>query len=360
MWKKTSYDVRVVCKIAAVFLIGLSGSAFAQTKDKQHDIYTYEGADREQRLLEGARKEGPLTIYTSMVDRDMRQITEAFQKKYGLKTTFWRGSAQKVLQRTVTETRGGRNEVDVLQAPGLVMEALHQEKLLQAVRSPYTRDLSPRAFQPHGEWVAIRAYVYVQAYNTQLVSKEELPRTFSDLLDPKWKGRLGVEAKAQEWFRTLVHAMGDEKGLNLFREIVAKNGVSVRSGNSLLNNLVVSGEVPFALSVYSYLPEKARVKGAPIDYIALQPTIAYSDGIGVAQKAKNPHAAMLFFDFMLNEGLVIVKGQQQLTMHKRDEAALERFKPTFIDPARMLIDYDKGTQFYEDTVAGRPTDGAAK
>jgi len=338
---------------ASLGAIATRGSWAQDPSARNREIYLYQGQDRGKRLLEGARKEGGLTLYTSMVNQDMAQLAEAFQKKYSVKVTFWRGSAQKVLQRTVTEARGRRHEVDVVQAPALVMEALHQEKLLQPIRSPFIRDLIPRAVPHHGAWAALRVYVYVQAYNTQKVRKEELPRTFNDLLDPRWKGRLGAEAKSQEWFRTVLQVMGEEKGLTFFRALVATNGVSVRSGNSLLNNLVISGEVPFALSVYSYMPEKARSAGAPIDYIALQPTIAYTDGIGVIQQAAHPHAAALFFDFMLNDGLQLMKDQQHLTTHKRDQAALDRFKPTFIDPARMLVDYDKWTDLYEDTIAGR-------
>jgi iron(III) transport system substrate-binding protein len=331
----------------------LPSSVFAQDKAAAEAVFTYQGPDREQRLAEGARKEGALSLYTSMTNKDMSQIAQAFEKKYGVKVTFWRGSAQKVLQRTVTEARASHYEADVIQAPALVMEALYQEHLLRPVQSPAMKDMVPSALQPHRSWTALRAYVYVQAYNTNSVSKDRLPKTFDDLLDPRWKGQLGAEAKAQEWFRMELQQMGEEKGLAFFRKLVATNGVSVRSGNSLLNNLVSSGEVPFALSVYSYLPEKAKANGAPIDYIALKPSIGYTDGIGVAQHVAHPYAAMLFFDFMLNEGTLIMKSQQQLTMHSRDAAALERFKPTFIDAAKMLVDYDKWTAFYEDTIAGR-------
>jgi iron(III) transport system substrate-binding protein len=342
-----------VCALLALASASmLPGTVSAQIKPAD-DIFTTQGPDREQRLLDGARKEGTLSLYTSMTNKDIGQVAQAFEKKYGIKITFWRGSAQKVLQRTVTEAQAAHNEVDVVQAPALVMEALHQENLLRAVYSPYLKDMIPAALQPHRTWTSLRAYVFVQAYNTNLVSKDELPKTFEDLLNPRWKGRLGAEAKAQEWFRMELQQMGEEKGAAYFRKLVATNGVSVRSGNSLLNNLVVSGEVPFALSVYSYIPEKAKAGGAPIDYIALKPSIGYTDGIGVAQRAAHPYAAMLFFDFMLNEGTLIMKNQQQLTMHSRDTAALDRFKPVFVDPAKMLVDYEKWTVFYQETIAGR-------
>ncbi|RXZ34087.1 extracellular solute-binding protein [Oxalobacteraceae bacterium CAVE-383] len=331
---------------------GMPDAAWGQAGPAD-DAFNIQGPDREQRLAEGARREGSLSLYTSMTSKDIAQVAQAFEKKYGVKITFWRGSAQKVLQRTVAEAQAAHNEVDVIQAPALVMEALHQENLLRAVDSPYMKDMIPAALQPHRTWTALRAYVYVQAYNTKLVGKDELPKTFDDLLNPRWKGRLGAEAKAQEWFRMELQEMGEEKGAAFFRQLVATNGVSVRSGNSLLNNLVISGEVPFALSVYSYLPEKAKAGGAPIDFIALKPSIGYTDGIGVAQRAAHPHAAMLFFDFMLDEGTRIMKNQRQLTMHGRDAAALDRFKPVFVDPAKMLADYEKWTVFYQETIAGR-------
>lgn len=348
-----SHPLRPYMMLFCLIAMLAAGGIHAQSAPAQ-----FEGPDREQRLIDGARREGSLTVYTSMVDNDIRQLSEAFQKKYSVKVTFWRGSAQKVLQRTVAEARSGRNEVDVVQNPSVQMEALHEEKLLQSAHSPFVSELTARALPVHGEWVAMRAYVFVQAYNTQKVSKEELPRSFSDLLDPRWKGRLGIEAKGDAWFSSLLQAMGEEKGLSFFRQLVATNGLSVRSGNSVLNNLVVAGEVPFALGVYSYLPERAQRKGAPINWIALQPTIGYTDGIGIARHAPHPHAAALFVDFMLSDGLLLMKEQQQLTLHRRDEAALDRFKPTFIDPARMLVDFDKKAQLYQEIISGRPQIGA--
>lgn len=339
---------------ALALAAGLLCAAAASLSAHAEGIVAYSGPDREARLLEGARGEGSLTVYTSMRNHDMRELADAFERKYGVKVVFWRGNAQKVLQRTVSEAQAGRHEADVVQAPALVMQALHEEKLLQPLYSSNFAQLRPEALNDSGTWVAVRAYVYVQAYNTDKVSRDELPASYEDLLEPRWKGRLGAEAKAQEWFRTLLQQMGEEKGLALFRRIVAENGVSVRSGNSLLNNLVVSGEVPFALSVYNYMPEKSMSEGAPINYVALKPTIAYNDGIGVAAAARHPHAAALFVDFMLDEGMKLMKKQQHLTMHKQDDEVLDRFDPVFIDAAAMLKDYDDWTVFYQDVIAGRP------
>lgn len=331
---------------------GLARVVIAQTPPPSPAVNMSGAADREKRLLDAARKEGMLTVYTSMVDKDIRELADAFQAKYGVKVTIWRGSAHKVVQRTVTEARAGRDEVDVVQNPAVQMEAMHEEKLLTRLQSPYVRDLIQRTVPPHGEWAPLRGYVFVQAYNTQKVSKDELPRTYTDLLDPRWKGRLGIEAKAEAWYHALLQVMGEEKGTKFFRDLIAANGVSVRSGNSVLNNLVIAGEVPFALSVYSYLPERAQAKGAPVATLALKPTIAYTDGIGMSKRAPHPNAAALFIDFMLTDGLALMKQQQHLTLHQRDEADIERYKPTFIEPARMLVNYDKKTQAYENLISG--------
>ena len=105
------------------------------------------------------------------------------------------------------------------------------------------------------------------------IKKEDLPKTYEDLLDPKWKGKLGIEAKDQDWFATVVQSDGRRaaRAPKFFRDLVAKNGISVRKGHTLLNNMVVSGEVPLALTVYNYMPEQAKKKGAPIDWFALEP-----------------------------------------------------------------------------------------
>src|SRR5262249_34349241 len=151
----------------------------------------YEGPDRLQKLVDGARKEGALNIYTSAQSTDLGPVVDAFEKKYGIKATIWRSSSENVLNRVVQETRGNRFIVDVVETNGPEMEALHREQILQAVKSPNQANLIAPAILPHGEWVGTRLNVFVQAYNTRLVKKEELPKTWEDLANPKWKGKLG-------------------------------------------------------------------------------------------------------------------------------------------------------------------------
>ena len=339
-----------------VFRAGLMAAFFGVTVfpvGVQAQVPMYEGADRLPRILDGAKREGVLTLYTSMAEKDSARLVGAFEKKYNIKVKVWRSGKDKVLQRVITEASAGRFEADFVLNPSPEMEALHREKLLQPVRSPVQKDLIAAALPAHREWTGMRVYVFAQSYNTAKVSKEELPRTFQDLLNPRWKGRLGIEVKQQEWFYALVQAMGEEKGLKFFRDLIATNEVSLRTGNSLLNNMVISGEVPLSLNVYTYLPEQAKAAGAPVDYITLSPTIAYTDGIGITRRAPHPHAATLFYDFMLTDGQNIVAENKAVTTHKRDEAVLAKMNPVYIDPARVLDSYEKWAKLYDDTLNGK-------
>jgi iron(III) transport system substrate-binding protein len=238
------------------------------------------------------------------------------------------------------------------------MEALSREKILQAVNSPVQKDLLPGSVPKHREWAATILSVWVQAYNTQAVRKEDLPKTYQDLLDPKWKGKLGIEAKNDDWFATVVHQMGgEEKGLAFFRELVAKNGISPRQGHTLLNNMVVSGEVPLALTVYNYMPEQAKKKGAPIDWFAIEPAIARSNAVGVAKRAPHPAAALLFYEYLLGpEGQGAMVSVDYVPTNTKVASPLKGVKILQTDPIRTLDEAPKWSKLYDETVlkkAGR-------
>ncbi len=127
------------------------------------ELAAYAGADRQQRLLDGAKKEGNLSIYTSAQSDDMGALVAGYEKKYGIKVSTWRAGSEKVLQRVVTEARVGRHTVDIVETNGPEMESMHREKVFQAIKSPYLSQLIPQALRPHGEWVGTRLNVFVQA-----------------------------------------------------------------------------------------------------------------------------------------------------------------------------------------------------
>lgn len=327
----------------------LSGAVLAQAP-----LATYEGADRMQRIVEAAKKEGALTVYTTIAEKDLPAVIKPFETKYGIKVTVWRAGTDKVLQRTLAEAAAKRDEVDVVHFGSPEMEALSREKVLMAVKSPTYKDLTPGSVPAHQQWAATLLSVWVQAYNTNLIKKEELPKTYAELLNPKWKGKLGLEAKNQDWFQTMVEIMGgDAKGMKFFNDLVATNGISPRKGHTLLNNMVVSGEVPMALTVYNYMPEQAKKKGAPIDWFVLEPAVARSNAVGVALRAKHPNAALLFHEYMLTEAQPLLVGIDYVPTNTKVDSPLKGVKIVITDPVRSLDDAAKWEKLFDDTVINR-------
>src|SRR6266581_3570179 len=339
--------------LASLFVAGavLSTPVIAQVKPNATaaEVGLYGGPDRLRKLIEGAKQEGELNLYTSAQSDDMGALVGAYEKKYAVKVNVWRASSEKVLQRAVAEARANRNTVDVVETNGPEMESLHREKVLQQVKSPHHADLIAPAIRPHGEWVGTRLNVFVQAYNTQAVRKQDLPKTWEDLLDPKWKGKLGIEQEDSDWLAGLFGDLGEAKGTKLFKEIVAKNGMSVRKGHTLLAQLVVSGEVPLALTVYNYKAEQFKGKGAPIDWFSIGTAIARPNGVGVARRAPHPHAAVLFYDFEISEeGQRILAQRDFVPTSKKVDTPLNKLPLKFVDARVTLDEYGKWVKLYEE------------
>jgi len=197
-------------------------------------------------LVERARKEGTVNLYTSMQVVDSGPLTQAFEKKYGIKVNLWRASGEKVAQRALTEARGNRFEVDVVETDGAQMEILHREGQLAPLQAASIRDIPPAIVPAHRHYVPTRLTLYVLVYNTKLVAPADVPKTYEDLLDPKWAGKVGVESADVAWFAAVAKAMGQDNGLAYFRKL-AQTRPSLRSGHTLMAELVAAGEMSMAL-----------------------------------------------------------------------------------------------------------------
>jgi iron(III) transport system substrate-binding protein len=213
------------------------------------------------------------------------------------------------------------------------------------------------AIPAHREWVATLQHVFVHAYNTNLVRREELPRTFTDLLDPRWKGKLAIEGDDHEWLSSVIADMGEAQGIAFFRELVATNGISVRSGHPLLTNLVASGEVPLALTVYQYSVEQAKKKGSPIDWFVIEPAVSITNGIAVPKKASHPHAALLFYDHIISpEGQRILARIGYVPTSTKVESPVKGVRLKLLDAEKLLDEQEKSTRLFEQLIlkpAGR-------
>jgi iron(III) transport system substrate-binding protein len=332
-----------VATVAPVFAQGASAQGASMA-----ELAAYSGPDRQERLLAGAKREGTLTLYTSLTLEDMKIFGGAFERKYGVKLLLWRSSSEDVLQRAAAEARGGRFDVDAVETSAAEMETLHREGLLQAVKSPYLGDLNPAALLPHGEWVGDRLNFITAAYNPEILKPADLPRTYADLLNPKWKGKLAMDGEDYIWFGAIVSALGEAEGLKFFRDLVHGNGISARKGHTLLTNLVISGEIPLALTTYQYRIDQLKRSGAPIEAHVIPPEISRFLGTGVLRRAPHPNAAILFLDFMLSDA-------QSLLLARDFTPTNMKVKPLtvpvrVIDPAQMLDDGDKWAKLFDEII----------
>ncbi len=309
-------------------------------------------ADRIARLAPGARKEGTVTLYTTVPPANLERLIADFERRYGVKLHVWRAGSDKVLARALAEAKANRHDVDALILGAPELEALHDEGLLQDIRSAAHPSLVEGALPAHREYAPVYLNLFAQAYNTEKVKREELPRTLADLLDPRWKGRLGIEAKNQEWFQAVVQDMGEARGLKFFQDLVATNGVSVRTGNSVLTNMVASGEVPLALTVHSYMPEQLKRKGAPIDWFVLEPAVVRANAIGIMRKAPHPNAALLFYEYMLTDAQPLLADMAYIPAVRSEKSPLAGMRVRVLDAGAVLTEADRWTRLYEATLRG--------
>ena len=330
------------------------GATHAQTLA---ELAAYEGADRTARLIAGAKKEGMLQFYTTIPAEYLKPLIEEFEQKYGVKVDIWRARSEAVLQRVMAEARGGRWTVDVVESISPPMEALYREKLTQEVRSPEHKNLIDGVLPAHREWAPTLIFIFVQAYHTGKVKKEELPKSYADLLDPKWKGKLAIEASDHEWFYSVMRDIdakqGDGSGLRFFRDLVA-NGLSTRVGHPLLTTLTASGEVPLALTVYQYSPDQLKKKGAPIDWFAIEPAVAISDGMAVMKKAPHPHAALLFYDYLLSEvGNRYIAKIGYAPTNRNIESPMRKMSVKVLNASTLLDEAAKSQAMFDEVVIKR-------
>jgi iron(III) transport system substrate-binding protein len=269
----------------------------------------------EPQLVERAKKEGTFLLYTSMNTPDVNQIFDGFRKRYPFITpkSYTTRSAA-LLERIVTEARAGKHFADVIQGNAFTLYLLAKRGHTEQYSSPEAKSFPDSFRDPSGGWVAAYLQLNVIAYNTKLVAKSEAPKGYDDLLNPKWKAKMGLDDKQYIWFDGLLKVMGREKGLAYFKRL-ATQAIHFRSGNTLLANLLAAGEFGILINARAESVDELKQKGAPVEWVAPKPTTANVLPIAVAKNAQHPNAAKLFMDHMLSE-----EGQKILSSMSRTPA----------------------------------------
>ena len=284
------------------FTLGVD-RARALTND---EIFNYQGADRDKVLEEGARKEGTVVLYSSMiVSQVQRPIAEAFHAKYPfIDIKYWRGTAEDIVAKVQAETQAHNSIADVVEGSGLT-GGVGEAHVAAPFRSKYSALLPPDYTSADKTAIITRFRYIALGYNTRFISKDDAPKTYSDLLDPKWKGKMAWaigsgESGALIMITALRAAWGDAKADDYFAKLAPQQIASLAVSNRAVMDAVVAGQYWIGLGISAHHPIISASKGAPSTTVLLDPVPALSDAIQVLKATKHPYSAMLLVDFMLS------------------------------------------------------------
>jgi iron(III) transport system substrate-binding protein len=256
--------------------------------------------DAASRLIEGAKKEGTLVWYTALNLNDSEMLTKRFEQIYPfIKTDTLRLSSFSLLSKIQTEARAGAFKADVIEIAGVLGHILKKDGLFAKYVSPASRFYPDSVKDPDGTWTSFFMNTHVLSYNTKLVKKDELPKTYEEVINPKWKDRITM-SEDFDIFGMMLKMMGRAKGLEFMRRLAAQ-GVVLKNSYSLAIQAVASDEVALGLNVYGTRTEEFKKKGAPIDWVPLEFTLASLEPLALGAKAPHPNAARLFIDFLLSK-----------------------------------------------------------
>ncbi|MBI2988068.1 MAG: extracellular solute-binding protein [Deltaproteobacteria bacterium] len=268
------------------------------------------------KIVEGAKKEGEVIYYTTMTLDQSKTVVDRFQAKYPfIKPTLFRTGGGPLLNKIMTEVRGGRHAWDVLVGRGEMVLPLMEKKLLASYISPETKMIDSQLVDKEGYWTAYYVNTYVLGWNTKMVKKEDVPKTYEALLNPRWKGQISVDTEAYGMLQGLIGLWGKEKAVSYFKRLAALDPVPKR-GNTERVQMAVAGEYPLILA-YNQTIQRMTSRGAPIDWLPLEPAVVQVNPIMLASNAPHPNAARLFLDFVLSkEGAAMLSSFQRIPVRR--------------------------------------------
>jgi iron(III) transport system substrate-binding protein len=216
----------------------------------------------------------------------------------GVKINYIRGAEGPLLSRIMTETRAGQSSWDIMQSSAV---SHLPSTLLKQYDIPLAATLFPEARDPQRRWYGVYAAYNAPQYNTRLIAKADLPTSYEDFLTKtQWSGRVAIDGGDREWLKGMLVYYGEDKGLQLVKDLIRVLNPVVIDGHLALARAVAAGEYPITLSNYTMLTSNMQVTGAPTDFFALDPVSMFVSQVGVNAQAPHPNAALLAANFMVS------------------------------------------------------------
>ena len=310
---------------ASRFLLGVVAAALLAVRPA-HAV--------DQSLIDAARKEGTVVWYTTLiVDQLVRPVAAAFEKKYpGVKVSYVRNNSTETAVKIMNEAKAGKMQADVFDGTN-TSTVLKKVNLVEAWKPDSAKDWPADVADPAGFWVATNVYVLTPGYNTELIKKGTEPKTFEDLLDPKWKGKMvwngSVSTSGGPGFiGNVLHVMGEDKGMAYLQKLSAQKIVNLDVSARQVLDQVIAGEYPMALQIFNHHTVISAKKGAPSDWIKMEPATVVLQVASVAKGAQHPNAAKLLLDYLVSdEGQAFFRDADYLPASPRVPAPDPTLKP---------------------------------
>jgi iron(III) transport system substrate-binding protein len=336
--------------ITLILLLSVNSSYAAQSKPlSPAELALYQGADREKILVEGAKKEGQVTFYTSNT-WVAGPVSQEFERSYPfVKANVWRSDSKSLLKRLTEEVAAGRFLGDVVESSPEYMEILKRGNILQEYLSPelsaYDDDAKIKGKRGVYAWTNREIYISL-GFNTKLIPPADAPKSIKDYLDPKWKGKMSIAGTTTgvQWVGAVMEALGRE-----FLEKLSAQEINVQNmSGAALSGLVASGEVPLSPTIFNSNIFTHKGKGAPVEWRPLDPVIAGVGASGLVLNAPHPHAALLFLDYLHSKLGQQVAMKGGLSSARNDIGSLEqKFKKVYIESKYTPEQFEKKIEEWE-------------
>ncbi|WEX08723.1 extracellular solute-binding protein [Chelativorans sp. AA-79] len=288
----------------------------------------------DQATIDAAKQEGEVVWYSGMiVNQIVRPIVEAFEAKYpGIKVNAARHTSSEVVLKVQSEAQAGRPMADVFDGSSAVFP-LMEAGLVEPYKPEAAADFDERTKDPDGYWTAANLYFMVPAINTTLVSEADRPDTYEKLLNPKWTGKIAWTSDptmlgAPGFIYTVMQTMGEEKGSEYLEKLAAQNIVNVPASQRVVLDKVIAGEFPIGLMTFNHHSAISAQKGAPVEWVKLEPVIQAVNPLGIVKNAQHPNAAKLLVEFILSEeGQSVMRDALYIPANPNVPAAEPTLKP---------------------------------
>ena len=329
-----------------VFFHAVAGAALGKTAGEVlQQFQGLQGAAREAQLIEGAKRDGKIVLYGTTNVAVMQELLERFKKKYAfLQVDNYRATTNGVSSKVLAEARSGTHAVDVIEISPDSAFKLKQGQLLDPYFSPLRKSVLEGYADKEGYWTGYFHSIIALGIHTPSIAKNEIPKTYDDLLNPIYKGKLSLSSADQELFGTLLEFWGKEKTFAYFTRL-AKNAPAMREGHTLQAQLLSAGEFAMAPWLLGHNLAELKRKGAPVEAVPLEPVLSTPKYVLLAKHSAHPHAAALMIDWLLSEGqeILVAKFGRNSTV-----PGLKHLYPELVRPKYLVVNPEKFGPRYAD------------